>query len=248
VCIKPKSDGQDTSCIRDDVTQHINPAKLQVGVSNVRQNRQGTVTIECTDVASAKSLVKEMTETLGEKYVSEITPKLLPRLKIMNLNQDDKAFDICESIMSQNNLTPESKHFSLKVITTVKRKSGSSFVVIETDPATRLRLLAEGKVNVHWRRHRVYDHVNITQCYKCAGIKHTARDCTRDQVCMKCAGSHDAHNCVATELKCVNCSRHPHRPQSTNPTNTNHDARNSECPFIQRATDQLRSRIAYSVQ
>jgi hypothetical protein len=60
-------------------------------------------------------------------------------------------------------------------------------------------------------------HLQITQCYKCYGYRHTANPCTRKEQCGKCAHNHRSTDCTHDELKCVNCGG-------------NHEAWHHECP------------------
>ena len=50
----------------------------------------------------------------------------------------------------------------------------------------------------------------VTQCYKCQGFNHVAKDCKSDQKCVRCAGAHKSTECPdkdkeSLKLKCSNC-------------------------------------------
>ena len=62
---------------------------------------------------------------------------------------------------------------------------------------------------------------SITQCYKCQGFNHVAKDCKKDQKCVRCAGPHKSTDCPDKNketliVKCSNC-------------NGNHVAASKEC-------------------
>lgn len=243
VCIKPKTVDQDFKHTKDEVTKHINPAKLQLGVTNLRHNKQGDILINCANKTSASVLIQEMEDVLGEKYISKISPKYNPRLKIININDDElQGIDLCEAIIAQNNLDIDSADFHLKMITTVKRKTGSTFVVIETDPRTRLQLLREGNIYIGWKQHRVFDHFYLKQCYKCAASGHTSINFRNTKTCLKCSASHSEHECTASQLTCVNCVKSNARTHTV--SDVQHDARYWACPIAIKMTSQLKERIA----
>ena len=51
----------------------------------------------------------------------------------------------------------------------------------------------------------------VTQCYKCQGFNHVAKDCKSEQKCVRCAGAHKSTECPdknkkSLKLKCSNCN------------------------------------------
>ena len=62
----------------------------------------------------------------------------------------------------------------------------------------------------------------VTQCYKCQGFNHVAKDCKSNQKCVRCAGPHKSADCPDRNkgsliLKCSNCDG-------------NHVASSKNCP------------------
>jgi hypothetical protein len=233
---------QDKTITRNDVKSQINPAKLPIGISNMRQNKQGDIIINCPNNKSAEVLLKEAKQVLGDKYTATIKAKFNPRLKIMRVEPGDiDMVSFRDAIITQNQLVPSDPHFSLKVITTIKQKSGSTFTVIEVDARTRSKLMREGRINYEWKRYHLFDHIHITQCFKCAGFNHIARDCTADQICLKCSGTHLETECKAEQPKCANCLK----SQANANNNTLHDARYHDCPTKLHLRNMMEQRIAY---
>ena len=69
----------------------------------------------------------------------------------------------------------------------------------------------------------------MTQCYKCQGFIHIAKDCKKAQKCVRCAGSHKSSECPdkdknSLKLKCSNCDGE-------------HVASSKECPKFE---DQIK--------
>ena len=42
---------------------------------------------------------------------------------------------------------------------------------------------------------------SVTQCYKCQGFNHVAKDCKTDQKCVRCGGPHKSTDYVQTQIK-----------------------------------------------
>ena len=67
----------------------------------------------------------------------------------------------------------------------------------------------------------------VTQCYKCQGFNHVAKDCKSEQKCVRCAGAHNPQcpdkNKKSIKLKCSNC-------------NGDHVASSRDCPKFKDQT------------
>ena len=68
----------------------------------------------------------------------------------------------------------------------------------------------------------------VTQCYKCQGFNHVAKDCKSEQKCVRCAGAHKSTECPdkkkkSIKLKCSNC-------------NGDHVASSRDCPKFKDQT------------
>ena len=44
----------------------------------------------------------------------------------------------------------------------------------------------------------------VTQCYKCQGFNHVAKDCKSEQKCVRCAGAHKSTECPDKNKKSLN--------------------------------------------
>ena len=77
-----------------------------------------------------------------------------------------------------------------------------------------------GRIRIRCESYRTTP--QVTQCYKCQGFNHIAKDCKNAQKCVRCAGSHKSTECPdknkdSLKLKCSNC-------------NGEHVASSKECP------------------
>ena len=77
-----------------------------------------------------------------------------------------------------------------------------------------------GRIHIRCESYRTAP--QVTQCYKCQGFNHIAKDCKNAQKCLRCAGAHKSTECPdknkdSLKLKCSNC-------------NGEHVASSKECP------------------
>ena len=77
-----------------------------------------------------------------------------------------------------------------------------------------------GRIRIRCESYRTTP--QVTQCYKCQGFNHIAKDCKNAQKCVRCAGSHKSVECPdknkdSLKQKCSNC-------------NGEHVASSKECP------------------
>ena len=77
-----------------------------------------------------------------------------------------------------------------------------------------------GRIRIRCESYRTTP--QVTQCYKCQGFNHIAKDCKNAQKCLRCAGAHKSIECPdknkdSLKLKCSNC-------------NGEHVASPKECP------------------
>ena len=77
-----------------------------------------------------------------------------------------------------------------------------------------------GRIRIRCESYRTAP--QVTQCYKCQGFNHIAKDCKNAQKCLRCAGAHKSIECPdknkdSLKLKCSNC-------------NGEHVASSKECP------------------
>ena len=78
---------------------------------------------------------------------------------------------------------------------------------------------------VTWERN--YTPKQITQCYKCQGFMHIARNCYKKESCARCAGNHNTKNCTENDehIKCINCGK-------------KHQANSSSCEVYQKISNR----------
>ena len=84
----------------------------------------------------------------------------------------------------------------------------------------------------------VQEYLPLTICFKCCGFGHVAKYCKKNNCCHKCGEEHMANECQADILNCPNC-------RLMGLTETEHSARNQNCPTYKRKLDKSRQYVNY---
>ena len=71
-------------------------------------------------------------------------------------------------------------------------------VVVEFDNEQDMKIalfngIYFGRIRVRCESYRTTP--PVTQCYKCQGFNHIAKDCKNDRKCVRCAGAHKSTDC-----------------------------------------------------
>lgn len=77
------------------------------------------------------------------------------------------------------------------------------------DNESYAKMVEMRKVNIGWERCRVFDGTDVTQCLKCRGYNHIAKECKNQEICLRCHGQHKTKDCKNKEqiMKCINCMK-----------------------------------------
>lgn len=81
-------------------------------------------------------------------------------------------------------------------------------MILSCDIPTLRRVLEKGSVISGLDTKKVYEHIDIIQCFNCQRFGHVAASCKIDPCCKFCAGDHQSKLCGEKEIyKCANCAR-----------------------------------------
>ncbi|VEN36156.1 unnamed protein product, partial [Callosobruchus maculatus] len=187
-----------------EVTESVNPAQMNVRISNTRRIKNGMV-VQCEDQESLNKLKDSLNKKLGSKYTVSEPKKWNPRLLLKNVKLTglDSPESIINDIITLNSIDEEqSSH--LKFITKLKHFESTN-VVIEVSPELRTKFLQKGFVFIRWKMSPVSDHIRIIKCSKCCSFGHTDKNCKSDLICPKCTRNHKLNDCKSDVLQCINC-------------------------------------------
>jgi len=195
-------------------------------------------------------------EKLGKDFEIVELKKIKPKLKVINIEEEEtilKDEKLIDTIKKQNNMNGNEESY-IKVVKRFSsgRRGGDikarrenkeeGSIILEVDEKTYELMLRREKLNIGWKKCKVFNHYSVKRCFKCWGYYHLAKNCTRQVTCHKCAGSHISNECKATERRCVNCM---YKNKTYNlKINVEHDALNTECPIYVRALEEEKKRTS----
>ena len=137
--------------------------------------------------------------------------------------------------ISEDDIKSELAKSNIKIIQVQRLKFNGQptrKVVVEFDNEQDMKIalfngIYFGRIRVRCESYRTTP--PVTQCYKCQGFNHIAKDCKNNQKCVRCAGAHKSTDCPdknkdTLKIKCSNC-------------HGNHVASSREC---QKFKDQIK--------
>ena len=118
--------------------------------------------------------------------------------------------------ISEDDIKSELAKSNIKIIQVQRLKFNGQptrKVVVEFDNEQDMNIalfngIYFGRIRVRCESYRTTP--PVTQCYKCQGFNHIAKDCKNDQKCVRCAGAHKSTDCPdknkeTLKIKCSNC-------------------------------------------
>lgn len=227
------------------IKENVNMADLGVGITDMRDAREGAVVIKCKDVSDANKLKLNLQQQLGENYLATIPNKRNPRIKIVGIEKEYTEDELKRVIKLQNkDVLEEDSQIKLIVI---KKMVKTFLAIIECDAKSFRNIItkAEGRLFVDYRACRCYEYVSITKCYNCNQYNHTSKNCPNSKSCGKCASiHHESKSCDSKKFHCINCKLSNDKYKLN--LNTEHSAYNIECPTYIRLLNSERGKIQYS--
>lgn len=198
IIVRPTEE-QNCEKTRKEIQERIEPEKLAISVNNIKYVKNGGILISCSDINS-KDKIKNKMEELKDKYVIEEPLMKKPTIIIVNAEEDyiNKENDeIVKCLVEQNNMLNGENELKLKVVRKyiIKNKKNCGNIIVEMENDIYKKALLNGTINLGWRRCKIFEHVNVIRCFKCARYGHVAKNCQNKLACIKCAGNHNSKDC-----------------------------------------------------
>ncbi|KAK9751420.1 Reverse transcriptase (RNA-dependent DNA polymerase) [Popillia japonica] len=157
VIIKPKNK-QDTRATRDDIIKKLNPTELELGITGVRNMREGGLAITCQTDEDTTKIRKEVTRKLKNYSVVTREPKK-PCIKIVDIADDLNEEKLRTCIVKQNgSILHHETDFRIK---TIKKMKKTYMAIVECDPITFKKLTNVGRLTLGWSVCRIYEHAVV---------------------------------------------------------------------------------------
>lgn len=250
IIIKPKIQ-QESEATKKLIKEKVDIKSMDMGITKLKKGSKGTVILGCETGEEMEKLKITMQNKLGESFKVVESPQTKPKVKIINIDEEDmklKDEELIGTIRRQNKIN--SSNEDMRIVKRIIKNNNKSqrgkeegSVIIEVDEEMHELLLKKEKLNVGWKRCPVFNHIGVKRCFKCWGYYHIAKNCTRNETCHKCAGNHKADVCMATKNRCVNCM---FKIRTYNlKISDEHDALSPECPTYKRSIQEERRRAGW---
>lgn len=202
VVIKPKN-AQDSKKTKEEIQKKLQPATLEVGITEIKNIRDGGVIIKCKHKEEVEKIKAAAEKKLNKKYNINIPDQKNPCIKIMDIEEEMNENDLKNSILKQNQyLQHDSSILEVKVVKKMKTRYLS---IIECDPLSFTKIIEQNQLSIGWSTCRVFEYVNVYRCYKCGGFDHKSSDCEIIR-CFKCGkNGHTKDGCEVSDVNCANC-------------------------------------------
>lgn len=244
--VKPKV-SQESKVTKSEIQNKVNLSNIEVGIRQVKENKNGSVVIACNNKEELVKLRNETIVNIGNDYDVEIRePRIVkPCLKIFGITQQIEKDELIHSIKKQNRFIHSEADIEVLMIKEVGGHSDKLYkAILSVDKITYDEVMKIRKLNIGWARCAVYEHITITQCFNCYKFNHKSANCKSKTVCPKCMGDHSSNECTNKSYKCANCM-HAIDVLGIKDINPNHAAWNVNCPCYQHKIKLKRDRIIY---
>ena len=87
--------------------------------------------------------------------------------------------------------------------------AGVKAAVFQLAQADAARLLKLGKVSIRWVKCRIWEHVEVTRCFRCLGYGYGSRGCSnpdKKDACWKCGTTGHLDRNYKAQPRCLACS------------------------------------------
>lgn len=227
--IKPK-DGHNIANTKEILKTQVDPKNLNV--NRVVQGKDGALIITLRDEMSSNVLKEVVENKMGDKFDVKVRENIRPSIKIMGMSEELNEEELKETLVEQNDLFDDLKHFKLRKLYRNEKHQYAPFsAIVELDAPTFYRAIEAEKLNCGWDRCRVFNH-------KFANCK------SEVIVCPICSGNHPVKECNAAEQKCANCEK-MRRERKFN-IDVDHAAWSSQCPVYMRLKKRRSEQVDFA--
>ncbi|XP_063912086.1 uncharacterized protein LOC135128936 isoform X2 [Zophobas morio] len=226
VIIEPKNVEQNSQQTKSHIASTIKPSE-SVGCSSTEDNSR---------------FKKIAQEKLADSYIIKEVKGIYPRVKIVGITEKYSSEDLEEILdhvirINSDIFDPNSVCKVLKFWPT-KKKPNVYQAILQVDKISYDRLISSGGLFVGYDYCYTFDAVELNRCFNCNSLGHSSYVCTQKICCPRCSGDHNVKNCIAANLKCINCVKSAEKDKTT--LDTGHAAWDTRCPTYLKALEKLK--------
>lgn len=163
---------------------------------------------ECQDEESTNRVAEKLQQKYKDSIIIKKTDPTRPMIKIIRIQTDIENNDEIVQQMKEQNSWLRDLHFKITdkydVITSAVTYKN---IILSCDLSVHKKFMEHGVIILGFKESRCVEHVNLTQCKRCARFGHFIHSCTYKVRCKKRTVEHLTSDCQITEnFKCCNCS------------------------------------------
>ncbi|XP_046627347.1 uncharacterized protein LOC124308572 [Neodiprion virginianus] len=217
---------------------------LSIPINNVRKNTEGLVSIKCKNTNDIPRVKSVLSEKLGSDYCVYLEHLNLPKIKVINIENNMDRDELCEDIYNRNFLDLDG---AFNIIADYKNPMDKRSLIMELTAESYLHLKNNGfKLYVGYQCCHVLDYFNFNLCYKCGRYNHSYKKCNNQVKCLKCAGDHLTTDCKSEITKCLNYVYYNDRYHKNRPAN--HCATDTCCEYLVFRLNKIINNTDYPVK
>lgn len=226
--------------------KEISATDTDGGFKNIRHLKSGAIVIEsCSETQQEKlKVVLENKNNINIREIQSFNPMFMVTGILKGYSDDEFIGEMVrlnneiENEFPQNDIIKEIKVVGKKNC----RNPSKENWILQARPAIAKWFLKRQTINFDLMKVYIQEHLNLAQCFNCAGFGHVAKYCRESACCHKCgATGHQGKECTSGELKCPNCIKMKYKPEESR-----HSARDTSCPVYQKRLTNYKNQINYT--
>lgn len=248
--IKPKKLNQNSTITKNVLEQKISPADIAASISKVKQASHGCVVVHCEDKKSLENLKTKTQDKLGKDYVITTGKMLNPKIKIVNVKEEQlkDVKDFVINVANQN--LPDDLKDGIQFVRkfkTQKNINETCNVILElsTEQYNFLRNKRD-HLYIGWNSYRYFEFISVLRCFKCWKFGHQADKCSGDNTCPMCNKNHKKDECKSNSYECTNC-KYAIEVLKISGISCNHHVFDANCPSYQKQVSHIKEKIKYDI-
>lgn len=165
---------------------------ISLPINNVRKNTNGCVSVKCKNVNDIQKVESVLSDKLGNEYCVDLEHLSMPKVKVLNVDNDLNRDELCEDIYYRNFLDLDG---AFNIIADFKNKLGSRTLILELTSASYLHLKNNGfRIYIGFQCCRVMDYFNFNLCFKCGRSNHKHNNCKNEVKCLNCVYNNEKYH------------------------------------------------------
>lgn len=203
--VKPKIK-QNVKKTKSVLNEKVDPGNFKI--RNVENRNNGALVIESENAEEREKIKNAIEIELNEDYEVRVPKPTEFSVIITDISFKYSETEIVEKLMKQNPVLNNSELRILRIYETKRYNKTVYNVKLNLEHEVYVKIMDMQRLNIGWERCRVFDGTDVTQCFKCRGYNHIAKECRNQEMCLNCHGCHKTNECDKESInKCINCVR-----------------------------------------